>query len=85
MRHPTRLAGQVERATLRRELVMQIGCHLPTQGPVATRAALVTFARQAEAYQMASLWVSDHRDDLSAMLETLDLMTGEICPAVQTA
>ena len=39
---------------------MQIGCHLPTQGPVATRQALVTFARQAEEAQMASLWVSDH-------------------------
>lgn len=39
---------------------MQLGCHLPTQGPVATRDALQTFARQAEAHQMASLWVSDH-------------------------
>jgi probable F420-dependent oxidoreductase len=39
---------------------MQIGCHLPTQGPVATREALTMFCRQAEAYQMASLWVSDH-------------------------
>jgi probable F420-dependent oxidoreductase len=39
---------------------MQIGCHLPTQGAVATRAALVTFARRAEDSQMASLWVSDH-------------------------
>jgi alkanesulfonate monooxygenase SsuD/methylene tetrahydromethanopterin reductase-like flavin-dependent oxidoreductase (luciferase family) len=39
---------------------MQIGCHLPTQGAVATREALVTFARQAEEYRMASLWVSDH-------------------------
>jgi probable F420-dependent oxidoreductase len=39
---------------------MQIGCHLPTQGPVATREALATFARKAEDYQMASLWVSDH-------------------------
>jgi alkanesulfonate monooxygenase SsuD/methylene tetrahydromethanopterin reductase-like flavin-dependent oxidoreductase (luciferase family) len=39
---------------------MEIGCHLPTQGPVATPEALVTFARQAEAHQMASLWVSDH-------------------------
>lgn len=40
--------------------MMQIGCHLPTQGPVATRSALMTFARQAETRQMASLWVSDH-------------------------
>lgn len=39
---------------------MQIGCHLPTQGPVATRAALTTFCQQAEQHNMASLWVSDH-------------------------
>jgi alkanesulfonate monooxygenase SsuD/methylene tetrahydromethanopterin reductase-like flavin-dependent oxidoreductase (luciferase family) len=39
---------------------MEIGCHLPTQGPVATPEALMTFARQAEEHQMASLWVSDH-------------------------
>lgn len=26
---------------------MDIGCHLPTQGPLATRQALVTFARKA--------------------------------------
>ena len=39
---------------------MQIGCHLPTQGPVATREALLTFCRKAEAQQIASLWVSDH-------------------------
>lgn len=39
---------------------MHIGCHLPTQGPVATRDALMTFCRQAEAHHMASLWVSDH-------------------------
>lgn len=39
---------------------MEIGCHLPTQGPLATREALLTFARKAEDYQMASLWVSDH-------------------------
>ncbi len=39
---------------------MDIGCHLPTQGHVATREALVTFCREAEAHQMASLWVSDH-------------------------
>jgi probable F420-dependent oxidoreductase len=39
---------------------MEIGCHLPTQGPVATPEALVTFASRAEAHQMASLWVSDH-------------------------
>ena len=39
---------------------MQIGCHLPTQGPVATREALFTFCRKAEEQQVASLWVSDH-------------------------
>jgi probable F420-dependent oxidoreductase len=39
---------------------MQIGCHLPTQGAVATREALMTFCRAAEAHRMASLWVSDH-------------------------
>jgi probable F420-dependent oxidoreductase len=39
---------------------MEIGCHLPTQGPVATREALLTFAREAEKRNMASLWVSDH-------------------------
>jgi probable F420-dependent oxidoreductase len=39
---------------------MEIGCHLPTQGPVATRAALLTFAREAEQRSVASLWVSDH-------------------------
>ena len=39
---------------------MEIGCHLPTQGPLATPEALETFARRAEARRMASLWVSDH-------------------------
>ena len=39
---------------------MDIGCHLPTQGPVATREALMTFAREAENRDIASLWVSDH-------------------------
>jgi probable F420-dependent oxidoreductase len=39
---------------------MEIGCHLPTQGPLATSEALVTFARRAEEHHMASLWVSDH-------------------------
>jgi probable F420-dependent oxidoreductase len=39
---------------------MDIGCHLPTQGPVATRDALMTFAREAEKRDIASLWVSDH-------------------------
>jgi probable F420-dependent oxidoreductase len=39
---------------------MEIGCHLPTQGPVATREALTRFCREAEAKNIASLWVSDH-------------------------
>jgi len=39
---------------------MRLGCHLPTQGPVATREALLAFAQKAEAREMASLWVSDH-------------------------
>src|SRR2546430_8816565 len=39
---------------------MDVGCHLPTQGPVATREALLTFCREAEHRQIASLWVSDH-------------------------
>jgi probable F420-dependent oxidoreductase len=39
---------------------MEIGCHLPTQGPLATREALETFAREAEQRHVASLWVSDH-------------------------
>jgi probable F420-dependent oxidoreductase len=39
---------------------MDIGCHLPNQGSLATREALDTFARAAEARGVASLWVSDH-------------------------
>jgi probable F420-dependent oxidoreductase len=39
---------------------MEIGCHLPNQGPLATREAIVTFAREAEQREIASLWVSDH-------------------------
>src|SRR5258705_4279886 len=39
---------------------MEIGCHLPTQGPLATGEALTAFCRAAEARQVASLWVSDH-------------------------
>src|SRR5713101_6652782 len=39
---------------------MDIGCHLPTQGPLATGEALTTFAREAEKRDIASLWVSDH-------------------------
>jgi probable F420-dependent oxidoreductase len=39
---------------------MDIGCHLPMHGPLATREALLTFCREAEARDVASLWVSDH-------------------------
>src|SRR5262249_61047004 len=39
---------------------MDIGCHLPTQGPRANGDSLVRFAREAEQRQIASLWVSDH-------------------------
>jgi probable F420-dependent oxidoreductase len=39
---------------------MEIGCHLPNQGPLATREAIATFAREAEQRRIASLWVSDH-------------------------
>jgi probable F420-dependent oxidoreductase len=39
---------------------MEIGCHLPNQGPLATRDAIVTFAREAERREVASLWISDH-------------------------
>jgi probable F420-dependent oxidoreductase len=40
---------------------MQIGVHVPTTvAPGVTRDALVTFAREAEARDFASLWVSDH-------------------------
>jgi alkanesulfonate monooxygenase SsuD/methylene tetrahydromethanopterin reductase-like flavin-dependent oxidoreductase (luciferase family) len=41
-------------------MTMDIGCHLPTQGPLATRDAVLTFCREAEARSVASLWVSDH-------------------------
>jgi len=39
---------------------MDIGCHLPNQGPLATGLALVRFCREAEQRGVASLWVSDH-------------------------
>ena len=39
---------------------MDIGCHLPTQGPLANGEALVAFCRAAESRRIASLWVSDH-------------------------
>jgi probable F420-dependent oxidoreductase len=39
---------------------MDIGCHLPNQGPLATGEAVATFAREADRRGIASLWVSDH-------------------------
>jgi probable F420-dependent oxidoreductase len=40
---------------------MQIGVHVPTTvAPDVTRDALLTFAREAEARDFVSLWVSDH-------------------------
>src|SRR2546428_11695625 len=40
---------------------MQIGVHVPTTvAPDVTREALLTFAREAEARDFVSLWVSDH-------------------------
>ena len=39
---------------------MDIGVHLPNQGPLATRDAVATFARAADERGVASLWVSDH-------------------------
>jgi probable F420-dependent oxidoreductase len=39
---------------------MELGCHLPNQGALATREALLRFAAEAEARDVASLWVSDH-------------------------
>jgi probable F420-dependent oxidoreductase len=39
---------------------MDLGAHLPTQGPLATREAVMTFCREAERARVASLWVSDH-------------------------
>ncbi len=39
---------------------MEFGCHLPMFGAVATREAVVGFARRMEALGYASLWASDH-------------------------
>jgi hypothetical protein len=70
---------------------MDLGCHLPTQGAVATREALTAFAARAEQHGMASLWVSDdvaidfRRPSLAEMLEVLDLVATEIRPAVDRA
>jgi probable F420-dependent oxidoreductase len=40
---------------------VKLGVHLPTtQAPAVARNALMTFAREAERRDVASLWVSDH-------------------------
>jgi probable F420-dependent oxidoreductase len=39
---------------------MEFGCHLPVFGPAATRAGLLTFARDMERLGYESLWASDH-------------------------
>ena len=39
---------------------MEFGCHLPIFGPAATRAGLLTFAREMEQLGYDSLWASDH-------------------------
>src|SRR5438552_12114498 len=41
-------------------MTMDIGCHLPTQGPVATGEALMTFPQDAERRNVASLCASAH-------------------------
>src|SRR2546430_4512456 len=55
------IAPACTRREPREDLMMEIGCHLPTtQAPEAMGDALVTFAREAERHNIASLWVSDH-------------------------
>ena len=39
---------------------VEFGCHLPVFGPAATRANLLTFAREMERLGYDSLWASDH-------------------------
>jgi len=39
---------------------MEFGCHLPVFGTAATRAGLLTFARDMERLGYESLWASDH-------------------------
>jgi len=39
---------------------VEFGCHLPVFGPSATRANLLTFAREMERLGYESLWASDH-------------------------
>src|SRR6266436_6965753 len=39
---------------------MEFGCHLPVFGRAATRAGLLTFARDMEGLGYESLWASDH-------------------------
>ena len=39
---------------------MELGCHLPMFGPIATRHNVITFAKRMEALGYDSLWASDH-------------------------
>ena len=39
---------------------MEMGCHLPMFGPMATRETVLAFARRMEAFGYDSLWASDH-------------------------
>jgi probable F420-dependent oxidoreductase len=39
---------------------MNVGCHLPMFGPIATRENVLAFARRMEALGFDSLWASDH-------------------------
>ena len=72
---------------------MDIGCHLPTQGPLATREAVLTFCRDAEARGIASLWVSDHvifprtatGQYPGGRYDALEMVATEIRPAVDRA
>src|SRR5262249_60913087 len=43
-----------------RRTSVEFGCHLPVFGPAATRANLLTFAREMERLGYESLWASDH-------------------------
>jgi probable F420-dependent oxidoreductase len=42
------------------EASVEFGCHLPVFGPAATRANLLSFAREMERLGYDSLWASDH-------------------------
>src|SRR5678815_1037168 len=64
---------------------MQIGCHLPTQGPLATREAVEMFARESEQRHVASLWVSypggrfPHPPDKAYLEPVITLAAAAMC------